>query len=668
MQPKVYDFEKKLDVIISKIRGYYPEFDDEQEERLKKAYWFAHEKHANQRRYSGDLYFTHPVESVEFLLSIKPDLETVSACLLHDVIEETSVTSEEIEEHFGVKIRFLCDGISKISKVQLNELETIENVRKLFVAMAGDIRVIFIKLADRIHNLSTLQYIPKHKQKRIARESLEIYAPVAAKLGLFEFKTQIEDLSFQHLYPDEFTQLSSEIIESRKEQLAFIERAKVEITELMDKECIEILEIYGRPKNLYSAFTKMQRKNFTSVSEIFDLFAIRIIVKDTSDCYSVLGALHSHWHPIPERFKDYVSISKANGYQSLHTTILGFGKIPVEVQIKTLEMHLDAEYGPAAHWAYKTARHSNFDPDYVKKIEWFPQNVSPDEYDSPEKYYEEVASSILKKQIYVFSPKGDIKNLPAKSTPVDFAFAVHTEIGEFCVGAKVNGVIRPLGYHLKEGDVVEILTQKGRKINPAWLDFVQSSKAVNKIRSYINKLNESTFVPKLSDNEKPKEKDEKVSDELTLKRLGDLSVSPVKADFDIIIGGERNIPYHLALCCNPKPGKSIVAYKTRGLEFSIHEIKCKELPNLDPERIIEAHFQTEKSYKVKAKDRVGLLHDMTKVFPEYGINLASSSIEFDKESGMTYWDFSIECIYNSECEELLKDLQKIPEVISLTKV
>ena len=508
-----------------------------------------------------------------------------------------------------------------------------------------------------------MQYIPKHKQRRIARESLEIYAPVAAKLGLFEFKSQIEDLAFQHLYPSEFKHVSEEIVASKRDQLIIIEKAKKEIEQVFREENINIKEIHGRPKNLYSVFTKMKRKNFSSVTDIFDLFAIRILVENTADCYRVLGDLHSHWHPIPNRFKDYIAVPKSNGYQSLHTTVLGFGKIPIEVQIKTVDMHLDAEHGPASHWAYKQAKHSDFDANYVKRMDWFPENIPLEERGSPEKFYDEMVSSILEERIYVFTPKGEIINLPVHSTPVDFAFTIHSDIGESCVGAKVNGVIKPLDYKLKKGDVIEILRQKGRKINPSWLNFVKSSRAITKIKSYINKTKSPTEEHEERKHilEKPRKEKKPIFRKITELFRSKKSPEP------IIIGGERNIPYHIASCCKPKFGQNIIAYKTRGLEVSIHKGDCEEIKKLDSQRILEAYFQSEKSFEIKARDRIGFLHELVKIISDHGVNIISSNVRFDRENGLTHCSFTIECSSNTECEDLIKILEDVSGVITLTR-
>ena len=658
--PTTKDYQKDLDSIINTVRNYYPTFKQYDKEKITEAFWLSHAKHRDQKRLSGEPYFTHPIAATKILFSIKPDIETIIACLLHDVIEDTDTKGDEIQEKFNKNVRILCEGIEKISKVQLKENKQFENIQKIFLAMAQDIRVIFIKLADRIHNLSTLESLPPAKQKRIARESLEIYAPVAGKLGLFEFKTQIEDLAFKHISPKEHQEISKEMIRLNTTQTDLVEKAKTEIEKALKQTKTNFIEIHGRPKNLYSIYLKMKRKNFNSVSEIFDLFALRIITQEIQDCYTILGLLHSHWHPLTNRFKDYIANPKPNGYQSLHTTILGFGKIPLEIQIKTQKMHLDAEHGPASHWAYKKSKHSNFDKEYLERMNWFPEDLPIEVKKNPKKFYERITNSILKDRVYVFTPKGEIKSLPAKSTPVDFAFEIHSDIGAHCIGAKINGIIKPLNYELQKGDVVEILKQKGKTPNPAWLNFVKSTKAINGIRALTN----TPLLQKQKDKS-PETKDQKPTNKKF--KLLDFIFNPKKKQTKIIIGGQRHIPFHIANCCSPKIGTSIVAYKTRGIEVSIHDINCQELKKLDPKRILESHFLAEKTLILTAKDRIGLLRDVSKAIAKQSINILESNLKFNKDNITVSWTFKIEYTSNAEYKNITKIIKQIPEVITLTE-
>ena len=655
------NFRDHFEEIVSKVSAYYPDFGPIEEAKIESAFFFAAAAHENQKRYSGEKYFSHPIAATKILLSIQPDIDTISACLLHDVIEDTKISADEIEKKFGKNVRFLCEGVEKISKVRLSKNEKnhqFENLQKLFVAVAKDIRVIFVKLADRIHNLQTLHFVPEKKQKRIAHESIEIYAPVAAKLGLFEFKTEIQDLCFKFLYPREFKKISDEIFATKKERQKIIDAAKKKIEEIFRAENFNFLEIFGRQKNFYSIFEKLKKKNLSSALEIYDLFGIRILTENLSDCYRALGILHSHFRPVPGRFKDYISVPKPNGYQSLHTTVLGLGKnLLLEIQIRTKKMHLDAEFGPAAHWAYKKARKSNFDEDYIKRANWFPQNIPFENKKNPKKFFEDIADAILAKRIYVFTPKGNIKTLPARSTPVDFAYSVHSEIGASCIGARVNGIIRPLNYELKNGEIVEIITKKGRTPNPLWINFVKSSIAKNHIRSFINKL-KINYEEK---NLKIEKKEKKIIPEKK-------EIEKKESRKKIIIGGEIGIPYKIAKCCHPDFGKNIVAYKGRGLDFVIHEENCPQLKKLNPERFSEAYFLAKTSFLVKARDRIGLLRDYTKNIAECGINIINTNLNFESDGEISCWTFSVEYGSEFELQNLFAQLQKISDVIFVKKI
>ena len=661
----IADLESILEKdIIGNLNDYYPNFGKEDAEYIRKVFWFGEEAHRKQRRFSGEPYYIHPVMATKTLMTIKPDIVSISACLLHDVIEDTPVTGNDIEKIFGQEVRFLCEGVEKITKIRLQGKEReYESLRKLFVAMAKDIRVIFIKLADRIHNLSTLEHVRPEKQLRIAQESIKIYAPVAEKLGLFDFKTQIEDFCLSYIHPIEAQRISQQIKKSKKEQKKIIEQAKKEIHKLLIKEDIKILKVEGRTKNSYSIYEKMKRKNFSEVSDIYDLFAIRALVESQSDCYRTLGAIHANWKPIPKRFKDYVAVPKQNGYQSLHTTVLGLGKnkYPTEIQIRTEKMHLDAEYGPAAHWAYKKAKNSRFDTNYIKKMNWFPQNINLHEESSPEKFFKDFATSLSQDRILVFTPKGEAKDLPIKSSPIDFAYAIHSDIGANCIGAKVNGTIKPLNFELKSGDVIHIMTKTGKKPNPLWLNFVKSSHAKTHIKNYINKIKQNSDTP----NEKNAPKT--IQSNTPQKTKTPPTNQSPKTEFiaEIIIGGEVNIPYKIVSCCNPKPGKDIIAYNSRGLDFTIHEAECKTISKLDPSRFVEALFRIEHCFQIKANDRIGLLRDYTNTISTHGLNITDSKFSYDKTNRIATWQFAIECSSDRELNEMISELKEIPNVFEL---
>lgn len=658
------DFEKDLDFILSEVRSYYPKFQKYHEDRIVKAFWYGEKAHREQIRFSGEPYYIHPIAATKILLSIKPDTETIAACLLHDVIEDTPITGEDIEEAFGESVRFLCEGVEKIAKVRLQGKEREhESLRKLFIAMAKDIRVIFIKLADRIHNLSTLEFVRQEKRVRIAKESLAIYAPVAEKLGLFEFKTLIEDQCFKNIHPDRFKEISDQIWKTGEDRKKFTIKAKAEIKDILEKEGVKVINIEGRPKNIRSVYQKMKRKNFTRVDEIYDLFAIRVIVETNTDCYRVLGVIHSAWKPIPSRFKDYIAVPKTNGYRSLHTTVLGLGrsKLPTEIQIRTEAMHSDAEYGPAAHWIYKKMAHSNFDENYIKKLSWFPRNLSQgDEIPDSAEYFNQITASLSLDRIHIFTPKGDLKDLPAKSTPVDFAYAIHSEVGDSCIGAKINGVIKPLNYELKTGDIIEVMTKEGRTPNPLWLKFVKSSHALQCIRGYINRTGEDYVLPatpkKMETVAKPIKKRATGKKVKTEKNTSALP--------EVVIGGERGMSYRIGSCCKPLPGEDIVAYNSRGLDFMVHESDCNSLNKLDSRRFIEAHFRVEYELIIKATDRVGVFRDCINVISDHGINITESHMVYEKKQTAVF-NFKLECSSNRELSEIELSIQKVPNVFEV---
>lgn len=654
-------YEQDLIDILYLVEHYYPNLDDAKRGKITRAFWYSEKAHHQQKRFSGEPYFIHLVAATKILLQIQPDLETICACLLHDVIEDTPITADEIERRFGSRIRFLCEGVEKITKVRLQGKDReLESLRKLFVAMAKDVRVIFIKLADRIHNLSTLGHVPAAKRTRIARESLQIYVPVADRLGIHEFKTQMEDLCFKNLNPEEYNLLQTQIRQSKKERQKFIDAAEKEIRKLLTKAEVEFVTVSGRDKNLYSVSEKLKKKNCNHVSDIHDLLGIRVIVSEHADCYRVLGLIHSHWKPMPGRFKDYIAVPKANGYQSLHTTVLGVAqsKIPTEIQIRTKAMHLDAEYGPAAHWAYKQSSSTKFDEDYSKKTNWIPEDLAEiTQIKSSEHFFRSITESLSEKRIHVLTPKGDVKNLPAHSSPIDFAYAIHTDIGNHCFGAKVNGIIKPLNHELSAGDVVDIMTKVGRSPNPEWLKFVKSSSARQKIQQAIN----------LS---VPKDEDEPEITEVTIKsrpqiRTKPLGSAPQKTGFThdhaIIIGNESGLGYHFPQCCTPDPSDEITAYNTRGRDFVIHKKDCKLLAKLEDERKLEAQTVMQKKFTITAKDRPGLMRDYSAVLSDNDIFIWD--VKFKKQKlDILAGTFTVHIPDNKIFRETIQALQAIDNV------
>ncbi|PLX20694.1 hypothetical protein C0584_05525 [Candidatus Parcubacteria bacterium] len=484
-----------IDRIIHKVKENSPEADVD---LLRLAYDFANEAHKGQKRKTGEPYIQHSLHTSFLLAQIKADLETVIAGILHDVPEDTERTLEDVEKEFGKEVGFLVEGITKLSKIKYRGVDRYnESLRKMFLAMAQDLRVILIKFADRLHNLRTLEGLPDKKRARIARETLEIYAPIAGLLGIWRFKWQLEDLCFKHLYPEEFKKLEYKYeVEQRVERNQYIQKIKKELGKKLKDEGVEEFEILGRFKHLYSIYKKMQIKN-RRFDEIFDVFALRVVVPNISDCYRVLGIIHELWRPKSSRFKDYIAVPKPNGYRSLHTTVFGPGGKATEFQIRTTEMNDEAFYGIAAHWYYKKGGSAKSpkenQPKWVKEI----LNTQKDALDSNE-FIQKIKIDIFQKRKFIFSPKGDVFDLPEGSTPIDFAYAVHTEIGNHATGALVNNTMSSLDRELKNGDMVEIIIDKKRKgPNKAWLKFVKTGRAKDKINQALKNSSHFENIKKL---------------------------------------------------------------------------------------------------------------------------------------------------------------------------
>ncbi|MBO4365410.1 MAG: bifunctional (p)ppGpp synthetase/guanosine-3',5'-bis(diphosphate) 3'-pyrophosphohydrolase, partial [Eggerthellaceae bacterium] len=480
--------EERFDVLMETVGN---NLNDEEKQMLTRAFEFAHEAHKGQCRKSGEPYISHPVEVAIILADLRMDVETLCAAILHDTVEDTEVTLKQIAETFNESVAQLVDGVTKITRVEVGTLtdEQAQTMRKMLVAMNKDIRVIVIKLADRLHNMRTLSALREDRRIFKSRETLEIYAPIAHRLGINSIKWELEDLAFFYLEPTKFKQVSRMVAESRTEREAYlldvIATLRQELRDL-DIKC----EIAGRPKHLYSIYNKMVTRG-KDFSEIYDLIAVRVLVDTVNECYSVLGAVHSLWRPVPGRFKDYIAMPKYNMYQSLHTTVLGPAARPLEVQIRTYEMHQMSEYGVAAHWHYKE-RSKKRDEAFDQQIAWLRQMVDwQDETQDSREFLKSLKVDLAPTEVYVFTPAGDVKSLRLGSTPVDFAYAIHTEVGNHCVGAKVNGSIVPLSYELQMGDRVEILTQKNAQPNRNWISMVKTPGARSKIRSFFSKASRS---------------------------------------------------------------------------------------------------------------------------------------------------------------------------------
>ncbi|WP_371370742.1 bifunctional (p)ppGpp synthetase/guanosine-3',5'-bis(diphosphate) 3'-pyrophosphohydrolase [Sporomusa aerivorans] len=638
-----------IESILAKIKSYQP---DAPLTMVEKAYQLAHSAHEGQLRVSGDEYICHPLGVANILADLQIDTVTISASLLHDVVEDTSVTLEILEKDFGKEIAMLVDGVTKLSRIEYKskEEQQLENYRKMFLAMAKDIRVVLIKLADRLHNMRTLKYMAAHKQQEISRETLEIFAPLAHRLGMSNVKWELEDLAFRFLEPEKYYRLVEQVKQKRQEREAIINDAIALMTERLESVGITA-EIQGRPKHFYSIYKKMKKSHKQDVNEIYDLSAIRIVVDTVKDCYGALGIVHTLWKPLPGRFKDYIAMPKSNGYQSLHTTVIGQSGQPLEIQIRTLEMHRISEYGIAAHWRYKEGGKGIAHKDTDQKLAWLRQLLEwHRDLRDPREFIETVKLDVFADEVFVFTPKGDVIDLPAGSVPIDFAYRIHTDVGHRCVGAKINGKIVPLEYKLNNGDIAEIITAK-QSNGPSrdWLNVVGSSETRNKIRSWFKKEKREENIAKgremieretkklgyewrdLIKGDRLSEAAKKLnisSEEDLFEGLGyggvtlhgvmtklieaykkDLkSTTPPdvsamladlkpkrqksKASHGILVKGESGLMVRLARCCNPLPGDVIVGYITRGRGVSVHRADCPNILNNreEYERMIEVNW------------------------------------------------------------------------------
>ena len=621
-----------------------------------RAYNYSFIHHGEQKRKSGEPYIIHPLNVANIVAGLGLDTETICAALLHDVVEDTDVTREDLKKEFGTEVTEIVDGVTKLQKIQYVDQKEVqvENYRKMFLAMGKDIRVILIKLADRLHNIRTLKYLTRDRQIAIAKETMDLYAPLANRIGMYSLKWELEDLSFKYLNPDEYREILEGLNEKREERLAFVDKIKNEIVLQLKKSKI-VADTTGRAKHIYSIYRKMHRDNIT-LDQVYDLFAIRIIVNSVKDCYAALGVVHELYNPMPGRFKDYISVPKANMYQSLHTTVIGPNATPVEVQIRTWDMHRIAEFGIAAHWAYKEANKIKKTTVVVKddKLSWLRESLEwQKEMQDPNEFLNTLKKELFEDEVYVFTKNGDIKVLPKNSTSIDFAYSIHTEVGNKMTGCKINSKIMPIVTKLNNGDIVDIITSENAK-GPSrdWLKFVQSTRAKNKIQQWFKKANReeniergkeilSKEIKRLGLNETELNKQEylnavlerykypnitemqaavgfgaisagkiisKLLDEYskdhkeeelekTIEELSNKKDIKKKSNntSGVIVKGIDNCLVKFAKCCNPVPGDEIIGYITKGRGVSIHRNDCinaKELIDME-NRIVEVSWLNE---------------------------------------------------------------------------
>ncbi|MFB5652458.1 RelA/SpoT family protein [Leptospira wolffii] len=650
-------------------------------ELVEKAYKVSDESHHGQFRLSGEPYIVHPLQVGFILFELGLDEKVIAAGILHDVIEDTKYTREEMVRDFGTEVTQLVEGVTKISEIksQSRETEAAENIRKIIIATIQDIRVILIKLADKTHNMRTLSFQPPEKQRRIANETLSLYAPIAGRLGIYSVKSELEDLAFQVIFPDDYQDIKKRINVKKSEREEYIEKLQLILKQRLAEIQINAV-VEGRAKHFFSIYRKMKTKEKT-FDEIFDLRAIRIITDEIKDCYGVLGIVHTLWSPVPGRFKDYIATPKTNMYQSLHTTVIGPDGKPLEVQIRTSEMNAIAEYGIAAHWVYKEGKtHANERHLTVKWLEVL-QSWQDSALD-PKEFLEELKYDLHEDEVFVFTPKGEIIQLPKGATVLDFAFRIHTDVGLHCKGAKINGRMIPLRTELRSGDQVEVVVDKRSKPSPIWLRIVKTPSARQKLRAYFRKLREETH--------RDLEQGAEHAGELTLNAevLEELKKKPVEkaakhvqhqgqaAEGRILVAGLRDIPVRLSGCCSPLPGDQIIGFVTRGRGVSIHKKNCAvALKQREEEQLRQIsvdwdYGQTEPvpvRLEVKARDRQGIYLEMVKSISGTQTNiLEAGASTVQKDTLMAR--FMVEVEHLDQLKEILGNLKRIPDVVFAHRV
>ncbi len=701
-------------------------------EVIAKAYNLAEEAHRGQVRVSGGPYIQHPLATAVTLAELRLDTAAIVAALLHDVSEDTSVPLSTIEEQFGPEVAKLVDGVTKLSRMRWMPMDQpgdgagrerrreedqaywAENLRKMFLAMADDIRVVLIKLADRLHNMKTLDYLPADRRRRISQETMEIYAPLANRLGIWRLKWQLEDLAFRHLEPEKYKEIANSLKTRRASRERYISRVVAILEEELKKADI-VADISGRSKHIFSIYHKMERRG-TDISQIYDLQAVRIIVDDVRDCYTVLGIVHSLWHPIPGQFDDYIASPKESMYQSLHTTVLCLDAKPLEIQIRTREMHQLAEYGVAAHWRYKEGLKQ--DAKFDSKVAWLRQlmEFQQDLMIGAQEFVDSLRSDIFQDQVYVFTPRGEIKELLAGATPLDFAYRIHTDVGHRCIGAKVNGRLVSLDYQLKNGEIIEILTSKSSRgpsrdwLNPN-LNYIKTAHARDKIRQWFKREQREDNIVRGRemlekelkrlglDQTKLEEiaaafKYEKVDDFLAAVGYGDINTHQVAAKLapappeeeipsvvslppadtrGIQVQGVGDLLTRLARCCNPVPGDAIVGFITRGKGVTVHRADCSSVLNEDePERLVKVEWgrMAQQTFpvaiRVEAWDREGLVRDVAAAVADERVNITAANVVVHKDRTATL-TATLEVISIDRLARVLAKIEGIRDVFSVIR-
>jgi RelA/SpoT family (p)ppGpp synthetase len=708
----------EIDGVVEKVISYAPDADLDM---LWRAYDLVERAHAAQLRATGEPYVTHVVSVADIVADLRLDAQTVAAALLHDVVEDTDATVEELRDQFGAEVAQLVEGVTKVTKITRKGIQAAqaENVRKLLLAMAADIRVMLIKLADRLHNMRTLWALEPQKQRRIAEETLEIYAPLANRLGIWQIRWQLEDLALRALEPDIYREIEDQLTRQQRGRQALVDNVIQVLRQRLTEEGIEVVDIVGRPKHIYSIYRKMQRKEVT-FDEVYDVNGLRVLVQDVRDCYAALMIVHDLWTPIPGEFDDYIASPKENLYRSLHTAVrLPHAGGSLEVQIRTEEMHQVAEYGIAAHWRYK--EHRGRDKVLEQQVARLRQQLeSHEELDDAEEFLESVKQDVLPEQVYVFTPQNDVIELPAGATPLDFAYRIHTEVGHRCRGAKVNGRMVALNTPLKTTDRVEIVTDKQGGPSRDWLNpalgYVQTNRARSKIRAWFRKRERTENVAhgrevlekELRKLGLDKESYDKVAalfnfDELPdfLAAIGSGDINgqqittrileaeqaeeehpeipqapPPASPTGVSVMGVEDILTKVAKCCNPLPGDKVIGYITRGRGVTLHKETCPNAHRLvaeDPDRVINVDWREdpEQGYpvmiRVLAYDRPGLMRDVSDVVLEQDVNMSSASAETSKRNNIAVVTATLEISSVGQLATILNKLSRLPNVFDVRR-
>ncbi|TMA60646.1 MAG: bifunctional (p)ppGpp synthetase/guanosine-3',5'-bis(diphosphate) 3'-pyrophosphohydrolase [Deltaproteobacteria bacterium] len=710
-----------LGELVAKVHSYHPEANTD---LMARAYAFSERMHQGQKRRSGDPYFVHPVEVAKIITDMKLDIPSVVTGLLHDTVEDTLTSLEQIEKEFGLEIATLVDGVTKISQINFTTREErqAENFRKMIIAMARDIRVILIKLADRAHNMRTLSYLPEAKQREIAEETLEIYAPLAHRLGIYWLKSELEDEALRALRPEVYAQLKQDVAKKKAEREHYIAEVIAILQQILGEAGIKA-EVYGRPKHFYSIYQKMQSQNLP-FSQIYDLVAFRIMVDSVPECYAVLGIVHSHWKPVPGRFKDYIALPKANLYQSLHTTVIGPYGERIEVQIRTHEIHRVAEEGIAAHWTYKEGRRGL---EETQRFAWLRQLVEwQQQLKDPQEFLHTIKEDLFPEEVYVFTPKGDLYSFPKGASVIDFAYRIHSQVGNHCTGARVNGRLVPLRYQLQNGDTLEIITTAQQTPSKDWLKVVQTSKARARIRQWIKAQQRERSVAlgrELLERELSRyhldlaalRKQDKIAaaltalsfkDEETLLAAigyGQVTVGNVLSYFvpqqepvqgqtadaieldkirqkpvgeakgGVRVGGLGDVLVRFGRCCNPLPGEPIRGVITRGRGVTVHTGDCQRLLESDPQRHVAVSWDNGAKYvrpikiEVLCEDWPGLLAAMSKAISAVGINIASADVRTlpDKRARDV---FEVMVASAEDLERVMRNLERVRGVVKVARI